>query len=169
MNSIDFRRFNHINWSAIVLFALGFWLSASLLLDCVVIPGLLTSGMMNQQGFPSAGYVIFGTFNHVELICSALVLSGCLVLNYQRKVTLGNLNKYVFAAISLVAIALVYTYFFTPQMTGLGLALNNFSNPETSTNSMGMMHVAYWGLEITKIVVATSLLSKFYRNSCSLV
>ena len=57
MNSIDFKRFNHINWSAIVLFALGFWLSASLLLDCVVIPGLLTSGMMNQEGFPSAGYV----------------------------------------------------------------------------------------------------------------
>ena len=70
---------------------------------------------------------------------------------------------------SLVAIALVYTYFLTPQMTSLGLALDNFSNLKTSANSMGMMHVAYWGLEITKIVVATSLLSKFYRNSCSLV
>ena len=169
MNSIHFRRLSHINWSTIVLFSLGFWLSGSLLLDCLVIPGLLTSGMMNQEGFASAGYLIFGTFNHVELICSALVLSGCLVLNYQRKATFPNFNKYVFAAISLVAIAFIYTYFLTPQMSGLGLTLDNFSNLNTSANSMGMMHVAYWALEIIKIATATILLSKFYRNSCSLV
>ena len=169
MNTIPFRPLKQVNWSAIILFALGFWLSASLLLDCLIIPGLLTSGMMNQGGFASAGYVIFGTFNHVELICSALVLSGCLVLNYQEKATLSHLSKYVFAALALVAIALTYTYFLTPQMSGLGLALNNFSNLETSGNTMGMMHAFYWGLEIIKIVVATSLLSKFYRSSCSLV
>ena len=169
MDTISFRPLKQVNWSAIVLFALGFWLSASLLLDCLIIPGLLTSGMMNQEGFASAGYVIFGTFNHVELICSALVLSGCLVLNYQQKDTLSSLKKYVFAALALVAIALTYTYFLTPQMSSLGLALNNFSNLATDANSMGMMHLAYWSLEIIKLVVATSLLGKFYRNSCSLV
>ena len=169
MNSISFRRFNQFNWSAIVLFALGFWLSASLLLDCLVIPGLITSGMMNQPGFASAGYIIFGTFNHVELICSALVLSGCLVLNYQEKATFRSLNKYILAAILLVAIALTYTYFLTPQMSSLGLCLNSFSTLETNANSLSIMHVAYGILEIIKITVGTSLLSKFYRNSCSLV
>ena len=168
MNSLPVKRFNPIDWSAIILFALGFWLSTSLLLDCLVIPGLLSSGMMNQEGFASAGYLIFGTFNHVELICSALVLSGCLVLNYQKTGTIGKLDKYVFAAISLVAIALSYTYFLTPQMSSLGLALNNFSNLQSGADSMGMMHVVYWTLEIIKIVVGTSLLSKFYRNSCTL-
>lgn len=168
MNSLPVKRFSHVNWSGIALFALGFWLSASLLLDCLVIPGLLTSGMMNQDGFASAGYLIFGTFNHVELICSALVLTGCLVLNYQKTQTVGNLDKYVFAAISLVAIALTYTYFLTPQMSSLGLSLNNFSNLQTGVDSMGMMHIAYWVLEIIKIVVGTTLLSKFYRNSCTL-
>lgn len=168
MNSLPIKRFSHVNWSAIVLFALGFWLSTTLLLDCLVIPGLLTSGMMNQDGFASAGYLIFGTFNHVELICSALVLSGCLVLNYQKNGTIGNLDKYVFAAIGLVAIALSYTYFLTPQMSSLGLALNNFNNLQTSADSMGMMHIVYWTLEVIKIVVATGLLSKFYRNSCTL-
>ena len=168
MNSLPIKRFSHVNWSGILLFTLGFWLSTSLLLDCLVIPGLLTSGMMNQDGFASAGYLIFGTFNHVELICSALVLTSCLVLNYQKTQTINKLDKYVFGAILLVAIALAYTYFLTPQMSSLGLALNNFSNLQTSANSMEMMHIAYWVLEIIKIVVTTSLLSKFYRNSCTL-
>ena len=169
MNSLPAKRFSPINWSTIMIFALGFWLSTSLLLDCLIIPGLLSSGMMNQEGFASAGYLIFGTFNHVELICGALVLSGCLVFNFQKTGNVGNFDKYVFAAFALVAIALSYTYFLTPQMSGLGLTLDGFSNIETASNSMGMMHFAYWGLEIVKIVLATSLLSKFYRNSCNLI
>lgn len=169
MNSFSSKRLSHVNWSTIILFTLGFWLSASLLLDCLVIPGLLSSGMMNQDGFASAGYLIFGTFNHVELICSALVLTGCLVVQYQNISSFSNLNKYIWGAISLVAIALAYTYFLIPQMSSLGLVLDSFTTLKTSSESMEMMHAFYWGLEIVKIVVITSLLSKFYRNSCSLV
>ena len=85
MNTFFSRHFQQINWSATTMFALGFWLSSSLVFDCLVIPGLLSSGMMSQDGFATAGYTIFGTFNHIELICAALVLAGrilvCSIVN----------------------------------------------------------------------------------------
>ena len=61
MNTIsENRNFQGINWSTLVMFALGFWLSASLLLDAVIVPSLSAAGMMNQGGFANAGYLLFG-------------------------------------------------------------------------------------------------------------
>ena len=48
-----------INWSAIILFSLGFWLSGSFIFDFVLIPSLFASGMMVGNDFPSAGFLIF--------------------------------------------------------------------------------------------------------------
>ena len=169
MNALSSRPSKSINWPAIVMFALGFWLSASLVFDALIIPGLLKSGMMNESGFASAGYLIFGTFNHVELLCAALVLAGCLVFRYGENITATITNKSVAIAGVMLLIALAYTYILTPQMSSMGLSLNQFESTKTLTDSMTVMHLAYWGLEAVKLIAGTVLLRACYRNSCSIV
>lgn len=169
MNAISSRSYKSINWSAIVMFALGFWLSASLVLDALIIPGLLRSGMMNESGFASAGYLIFGTFNHVELLCAGLVLAGCLVFRFAKNTSIKITNELVFMAGMMLAIALTYTYVLTPQMSGMGLSLNQFETASNSIDAMTIAHLSYWWLEIVKFVMGTVLLRACYRNSCSLV
>lgn len=169
MNTFPSRRFQRINWPATIMFALGFWLSGSLVFDCLVIPGLLTSGMMSQNGFASAGYTIFGTFNHVELICAALVLAGSLVWNYSSSLGQVKIDRSVLFAGFLLVIAIIYTYILTPQMSAWGMSLTGSESLEQMAMPMKTMHVAYWSLEVTKLVLATSLLKKFYRGACNLV
>jgi hypothetical protein len=168
MNTLSPKSSRQINWSTAIMFVLGFWLSASVVFDFLVIPGLLTSGMMNESGFASASYLIFETFNHVELLCGAIVLAGCLVFRYGDRVMTALGENSVFLAGILLIIALVYTYFLTPQMSSMGLSLNLFDGREIAINSMTTMHIAYWSLEVIKLIVATVLLRGFYRNSCTI-
>ncbi|MGF1539163.1 MAG: hypothetical protein ACFCU5_01725 [Pleurocapsa sp.] len=169
MNTLSPRTSRQINWSTVMMFVLGFWLSASVVFDFLVIPGLLTSGMMNESGFASASYLIFETFNHVELLCAAIVLAGCLVFRYGDRLTATMSQRSVFTAGILLIIALVYTYFMTPQMSSMGLSLNLFDGKQIAVNSMAVMHFAYWSLEVIKLIAATVLLRSFYRNSCTIV
>jgi hypothetical protein len=169
MNSISPRASKQINWSTIVMFALGFWLSGSLVFDCLLVPGMLTSGMMKESGFASAGYIIFGTFNHVELICAAIVLAGCLVYRFGDRFAAKMTNKSVLTAAILLVIALAYTYILTPQMSGMGMSLDMFESREAVSSSMAAMHLIYWSLEVIKLIAATVLLRGFYRTSCSIV
>ena len=168
MNTLSVRRLRTVNWSALAMFALGFWLSSSLLFDCLIIPGLLSAGMMSSSGFAAASYLIFGTFNHLELLCGALVLASALVFNYRQNSNQIKANKNLTLASVLMLIALGYTYFLTPQMSALGMSIDGFSGIDAS-GSMATMHIVYWLLEATKLLGGTYLLSQFYRGSCSLV
>jgi hypothetical protein len=169
MNTIPLRRFRLVNWQAMAMFALGFWLSASFVLDGLIIPGLFSAGMMESSGFASASYLIFGTFNHLELLCAGMVLASCLVLNYRLNLSAIKLDKSIVIASFLMAIALCYTYIITPQMSALGINLDGFNHQELLNSSMMTMHFVYWILEASKLILGTALLSKLYRNSCSLI
>ena len=169
MNTLSAKRFKAVNWQAMAMFALGFWLSASLLFDCLIIPVLLSAGMMNESGFASASYLIFGTFNHVELVCAAIVLASSLVINYRHNLSRIKPDKSIVIAGFLLAIAACYTYVIMPQMSALGMSLNEFNGTEVAGNSMMTMHVVYWILEASKLILGTALLNKFYRNSCSVM
>ncbi|MEM8721892.1 MAG: hypothetical protein AAGE84_21780 [Cyanobacteria bacterium P01_G01_bin.39] len=168
MNATSPRNSKVPNWSTIIMFALGFWLSGSLVFDFLVVPGMLTSGMMNESGFASAGYMIFGTFNHVELLCAAIVLAGCFVYRYGYGLNAQINTQSLLTASILLIIALAYTYILTPQMSSLGMSLDLFSAPQSNPAAMKIMHLAYWGLEAVKLVAATALLRIFYSNSCAI-
>ncbi len=165
MDAISDRGLKQISWSTVVMFALGFWLSGSLLLDSVIIPSLSAAGMMASAGFASAGYLIFGVFNRIELLCAAAVLTSFLVLRRRNNfspwsVVLGGL---------LLTIPLIYTYILTPQMSGLGLQLNLFEESVTNMpEAMIFMHWGYWSLEAIKFIAGVTLLRWCYRNSCTL-
>jgi hypothetical protein len=150
------------------MFTLGFWLSSSLVLDFVLIPGLSATGMMSQGGFASAGFVIFGIFNRVELICAAIALTGFLVFSHYHSLTQQQERWSMILASLLFIIALSYTYLFTPQMTSLGLQLNSFNGVGQMPAAMISFHEAYWFLEFIKLLSCATLLRWCYRNSCSL-
>ena len=107
-----------------------------------------------------------GTRNY--LLCGALVLASILTIKYRQEFVI-KIDKSVVIASCLLAIALIYTYLITPQMSALGMSLNEFNGTELLAGSMSRMHVVYWLLEGSKLVLGTVLLGKLYRNSCSLV
>jgi len=47
MNAISNLEFKRSTWQIAILLTLGFWLSASLVLDWVIMPSLYFAGMMN--------------------------------------------------------------------------------------------------------------------------
>lgn len=167
MNTYSQNSSNQINWPTLVMFVLGFWLSASLLLDLVIMPGLLASGMMTASELAGAGYFIFSIFNRIELLCAALVLSGFLI--FRRHHTLSHSHEIwstVLAGVLLI-IALTFTYLLTPQMSGLGLQLNPFTTVQTMPSAMMPMHWSYWILEVVKLISGITLLRWCYRDSCT--
>ncbi|WP_421656201.1 hypothetical protein [Leptothermofonsia sp. ETS-13] len=151
-------------WQTVVMLTLLFWLSASLIVDTVVMPVLYTSGMMAESGFAIAGHSLFWVFNRVELVCAALVLTGILNLRY----TLGNgtrpTHQAVFLASLLLVVALAFTYGLAPQMSGLGLQLNLFNPVSEPPALMNSLHAGYWLLETLKLLAGIVLLKECWNS-----
>jgi hypothetical protein len=163
------------NWDTIVLVVATFWLSSSALLDFLLMPVMYESGMMNEPNFASAGYSMFWSFNRVELLCAAAVLSCLLALRQRHSqmdrqfevVASGSRSRWALILSGLLlAIAFTYTYFLTPQMSALGL---NLSEPwqlseESVPQAMSYLHALYWGLEAIKLLAAGWLIKLCYRD-----
>lgn len=150
-------------WRTIAIFVLGFWLSSSLVLDFIVMPGLYATGMMQAANFAIAGYSIFWLFNHLELLCASVVLTGVLVLWQASPKRLISRRMLTVAAV-LVAIPLLYTYVCTPVMAQLGMTLDWFSPTAAVPEQMTQMHSAYFGLELVKLSLAAVLLRSLYGD-----
>lgn len=151
------------NWSAVLVFILGFWLSGSLIIDLVVIPCLARAGMMSQAEFASAGYLIFGAFNRVELLCAALVVTGVLMLRQGHWFSRLQEGAALILSVVLLSVTLVSTYVLTPQMSGMGMQLDLFAANEPMSLTMMEMHGAYWALETFKAIAGLTLLAWCFR------
>ncbi|MCF4968303.1 hypothetical protein [Nostoc sp. CMAA1605] len=162
MNTISTIEFRRSSWQTAVLFALGFWLSASLVLDWVVMPSLYFSGMMNQDSFTTVGYMIFWMFNRLELLFAAVVLTGVLAW---RKTHYQWHTNCLFLAVTLLAIAFLNTYLLTPQMCAVGVHLNLFDTVSTIPTQMNLLHGSYFFLEVIKLVAGGTLLVRCWQNS----
>jgi len=155
---------NQQRWQTIVCLTLGFWLSACIILDLIIMPSMYISGMMNTPDFTLAGSVMFSVFNRVELLCASLGLTGLLVLSATPNHFIKNNKAGIIFSIVLLAIALIDTYGLTPQMTALGINLNLFESVNEIPVAMNQMHGSYWLLEIIKLVVGANLFGWCYRQ-----
>jgi len=151
-------------WQTTGIFTLAFWLSSSLILDLVIMPSLYATGMMTQAGFATAGYSIFWIFNRIELVCAALVLTSILAAQSTQQPSFKE-NRSIILSVILLGIALIYTYFLTPEMSALGLQLNLFDSTTVIPANMNQMHIGYWLLEALKLIGCSTLLGLCYRNS----
>ena len=168
MSTIFSTTRKEINWSAIILFSLGFWLSGSVVLDFILIPSLSISGMMNGTDFASAGFLIFGIFNHIEIVCASLILTGTLIFYSQGYLTSERQFSHIFFASLLLLISLAYTYIFIPNLTAWGLLANQYIGEAGMPSTMMFWQGGYWLLEITKFAIAGTLFNWHYRSSCSI-
>ena len=162
------RSWERFRWDAFVLLIVTFWLSSSVLIDFLFMPMMYEAGMMNDPGFASGGYSLFWLFNRVELLCAATILTGLLVLKKRRNefevVVSGARSRWaLMTGGMLFAITLAYTYILTPHMSALGINLSG-NIYEAMPPEMGLMHLAYWGLEALKLVGTGLLMRLCYRD-----
>jgi hypothetical protein len=151
-------------WQTIVIFTLAFWISSSLILDLLIMPGLYASGMMAESGFATAGYLIFWMFNRVEVLAAAVVLTGVLACRNTERTPDNHSFTGIILSLLLLSIALVCTYVLTPEMSALGLQLNLFEPVVEVPNTMNQLHGSYWVLEAIKLVAGGVLLNSCYRS-----
>ncbi|WP_341530560.1 hypothetical protein WKK05_15560 [Nostoc sp. UHCC 0302] len=165
MTAISNIEYKRPIWQIAMMLTLGFWLSASLVLDWVIMPSLYLSGMMSQAGFTTAGYTIFWNFNRMELLAAAVVLTGALAVSktrYHRQI-----GAIVLSAL-LLTVALLDTYFLTPQMCATGIQLNLFDAATAIPTTMNLLHGGYWLLEIVKLVAGATLLNWCWQQQAEL-
>ena len=152
-------------WHTVAMFALGFWLSSSLIVDFVLMPVLSTAGMMNQASFATAGYSIFWIFNRLELLCAGVVLASLLALRGTSPLYHHVRRWSIFLSVVLLTIAIIFTYIITPQMSALAIQLNAFEPINGMPVGMMSMQAEYWLLEAIKLMVGGIVLSWCYRDS----
>jgi hypothetical protein len=141
---------------------LGSWLGASVALDFLVMPAMYQSGMMMEPGFAAAGMALFSTFNRLEVLVGALVLVAVLFRrSYAQNEAHQSLGGWGLP-LGLVAIALLNTYCLSPYMSGLAAQLQGFDIP-VLPQSMGAMHLIYWGVETVKLGAIVVLLRRTFR------
>ena len=150
-------------WQAIVMVALIFWLSGSLIIDLVIMPSLYVSGMTTSPDFAAAGNLMFWGFNRVELICAALATTGLMVLSNLSSGFGKQSRTAIILSLVLLTIALIDTYALTPQMSALGMQLNLFDTAEVPAG-MNLLHQGYFVLEAVKLAVGATLLGWCYQN-----
>lgn len=165
MNAAFGNSSKKLEWQTIAMCALGFWLSGSLLLDFVIMPGLSAAGMMSQANSATIGYSLFWTFNRIELLCAAVVLTSLLALRGTSNLYLQVRRWSILLSVVLLSIALIYTYFMTPQMTALALQLNLLEPTSGMVQGMMPMLEGYWMLEALKLVSGSVLLGWCYRDA----
>ncbi|MFN5513320.1 MAG: hypothetical protein ACK5CA_00835 [Cyanobacteriota bacterium] len=153
------------SWPLLLLGALGFWLSASLAMDLIMMPGLFAAGMMTQPDFVAAGYLLFGLFNRLELLLAALCLSGFLVLGRRGSLTHHPAPWPQILAGALLVIALVQTYALTPLLTGWAFSLSQIGADPGLPGALVVLHGLYWSLELGKWIIGAALLRWCFQDS----
>lgn len=156
---IQFPQRSQSSWLQYLLYVLLAWLGAGLLLDIVVMPSLYIAGMMTRSDFAGAGYVLFGIFNHGEILAGAVVLTGLLVLLSEGALDAYSRTATVIQGLTLLTIALFYGYCLTPAMAALALSIDGSPLIEV-TRAMTILQVEYWGLEIIKFVLLVFLVRR---------
>ncbi|MDA0672089.1 MAG: DUF4149 domain-containing protein [Cyanobacteria bacterium] len=155
--AVNASRDRQIRWLPWILAIVAFWLSASLVLDLLVMPVMYTAGMMTEPSFATVGYSLFEAFNHVELVCAALILTGLLTLRcplpaFSTVISGSRCRWAVGTGATLLAVVLIYTYGLTPEMGALGISLDAFAPQAPAPAAMAWMHGTYWGLELVKLL-----------------
>jgi hypothetical protein len=151
------------SFETIAVATLAFWLSGSLFLDFVMMPTMWGSGMMAASDFASTGYSLFWIFNRVEVVCSALILTGVLIHAQQHCWSNAKTLRAIALAVTLLVIALTFTYGISPAMSELGLNLDLFATTESVPAGMDQMHGLYFGIECLKLL-GCGLLMKMWGS-----
>jgi hypothetical protein len=143
-------------WMPWVLAIAVFWLSSNLVLDFLVMPVMYVSGMTAQPDFAAAGYSLFWSFNRIELLCAAVILTGIFALHHRpgefEVAQGGSRSRWALViGLGLIGLTLIDTYLLAPEMSAMAISLDGVVNSTAIAPTMGWMHAAYWLLEVFKV------------------
>ncbi|MFM6154561.1 MAG: hypothetical protein ACKO3K_08420 [Cuspidothrix sp.] len=161
MNAISNLEFKRSTWQTAIILTLGFWLSASLVLDWVIMPSMYFAGMMKEASFSTAGYVVFWNFNRLELLASGVVLTSVLAISKTQ--SHWHWSSIILSGL-LLTVAALDTYFLTPQMCALGANFSLLASNSVPA-TMDFLHSSYFLLEILKVVAGAMLLNLYWRKA----
>ena len=152
----DLSRSDWLPW----LFTIaGFWLSSNVVIDFLVMPVMRVSGMAAQAEFAPAGYTLFWSFNRLELLCAAVLLTGILALRrhpgeFGISYSGSRCRWALILGLGLLSLTLVDTYVLTPEMGAMAVSLDFLSNLGSNVvmaPAMNWLHGLYWSLEVLKL------------------
>lgn len=134
----------------------GFWLSSNLVIDFLVMPVMQVSGMAAQPEFVPAGYSLFWSFNRLELLCAAALLTGILAVRRRSDEfgvsSSGSRCRWALViCLALLSLTLVDTYILTPEMSAIAVSLDFLDADTFVAPAMNWMHGTYWMLELVKL------------------
>ena len=159
MNAVFNRSWSVERWLAIAMLALGFWLSSSVIFDVIILPSLAAAGMTAQPEFASTGYILFGVFNRLELLCGGVVTVAIAAASYQASWPQRDWRPVALVVALLLTIAAAYTYWLAPTMSALDAPLTWLApSPEPMTGPMLQMQWLYWLLDSLKLALSGWLL-----------
>lgn len=158
-------------WTPWVLAIAGFWLSCNVVLDFLVMPVMYVSGMGSEADFAAAGYSLFWSFNRLELLCAAAILTGVLALRHRPQEfevcqSGGRCRWTLTFSLLLLGATLLDTYLLTPHMSAMAFALENAARPALAPVMTGM-HSFYWLLELAKLASLGGVAWLFLRDVSS--
>jgi hypothetical protein len=144
------------NWLAWMMAIAAFWLSGNLVVDLLVMPVMYVSGMTTQADFATAGYSLFWSFNRLELVCAAILLTSILALRRRpgqfEVCQSGSRCRWMLGlGVALLTLTLVDTYILTPEMGALAISLDALQDNGIVAPTMNWMHGAYWSFEVLKL------------------
>ncbi len=156
------------SWLPWLLTIAGFWLSSNVVIDFLVMPVMQVSGMTAQAEFASAGYTLFWSFNRLELLCAAMLLTGVLALRSQPGefdiVSSGSRCRWALAiGLGLLSLTLADTYLLTPEMGAMALSLDWLSSSAIAP-TMNWLHGTYFSLEALKLLCLGFLVRLCYLD-----
>ena len=157
------------SWLPWLLAIAGFWLSSNVVIDFLVMPVMQVSGMTAQAEFASAGYTLFWSFNRLELLCAATLLTGVLALRRQpgefAVVASGSRCRWALAiGVGLLSLVLADTYLLTPEMGAMALSLDFLNNDTAIAPAMNWLHGTYFSLEALKLLCLGFLVRLCYLD-----
>ena len=156
-------------WLPWLLTIAGFWLSSNVVIDFLVMPVMQVSGMASQAEFAPAGYTLFWSFNRIELLCAAILLTGILALRrHPGEFDIchsGSRCRWALVlGLGLLSLTLVDTYVLTPEMGALAVSLDFLRNHVAMAPAMDWLHGMYWALEVLKLLCLGTLARLCYLD-----
>lgn len=159
MNAVLNRSEQGTRWLAIARLALVFWLSGSVIFDVILLPSFAATGIIAQPEFASLGYVLFGAFNRLELLCGSTVAVAIAAASYQAHWQRREWSLAAGVLAILLAIAAAYLYWLAPEMSALDAPLAWLAPPSNPmSGTMLQLQGLYWLLDGLKLALGGWLL-----------
>lgn len=154
-------------WMPWILAIAAFWLSSNIVLDFLIMPIMSVSGMTTQADFAATGYSLFWSFNRIELLCAAVILTGVLALRrrpseFEVSHSGSRCRWAVAIGVTLLSTVLLDTYVLTPHLSAL--ALNISTAATNALPTMNLMHLAYWSVEGLKLAGLLGILGLCWHD-----